>query len=884
MRFRRSFSLSWLALALAATSSCAELPDIARDVCGNAIVEAAEDCDGFARKGEPNTACRAPGEAMECHFDCTRNAAGSGPACPNGWACGSDSTCRPPGGIFVPVGEPFVADASWVRSGDFDGDGRSELVTSGNASLSVHYFDAAANLASSSALPPRRSPPAIGHLSGSSRSDLAFVLDELSGLGVVLGGADRKLIPKAYPTIALMPGIRARFVALLDETPLATQGSVRAAVLSSVAGTKTILIERVGIDGSGREVVGELAGSLDDAQIAVGHLQENLALASCQDVAIGFLEQRKLYVWSPCEPTGKPASRWSTAPPTPIDLPTGVLLQRGLTFYDANADGHLDLVIPAQLNGENYVVYVVYSDGAGGYLDELGQPMKTPLPVELDLGIIPEDSGRILALGDLDGRAVKGSPAGDPSIDLVTEFGVFLRTGKTLYPMVRWREDEPRWTEAVIGDFNRDGQLDVVASSNERIGVDYYAAVRDAFSGVTIFNHFVTPTDAFVEHLAVGDFDGDLVNDVAFSQLGAGKNGTDVPSLLFGRLAGAFEPPVRLGELGNISQVIAADLPLSDTDRMSDLVVLSESFADKAAERVDSVSAFLGNGDRFLLSPFGLISAGKDPVRGQRPLRTAIGHFAEGPALVTLTRDEVWISPSTEGGNMTTSVRTTQAGVAGGTLVAAADLDGDGMDEVILAMGPGPSCESDQTFLVTGDVKNGKFSPIGSASGCIDVPTSTTAAKFVAQLGVADLDGDNALDVLFLGGFDTKDGVKRLRILWNDGHGGLDFSRPTVMTLGETNSIESFTTVMAELGAPPKIVLTSKPSDRDASSPSGGTLMTGVTRRLDRSFSDPSPLGGAIAGIAITSGDFDGDGLADLAIADGQRVQLLRQERGSGLR
>jgi hypothetical protein len=869
MRLGRSLALPSVLLAL----SCAELPDIPHGVCGNGIVEpsedaaapGSEDCDRFARKGEPGTVCRAPDQPMACHFDCTKDATGAGPACPKGWACGSDATCRPPSGTFMTAGDPFGADARWIQPADFDGDGRSELVTSGNASLSVHFFGAEARVASSLALPPRRLPPAVGSLSDGSRSDLAFVLDELSGIGILLGGSDRSLTPKAYPTIALQPGIGARFVTLLDLSATASKEGIRAAVLSDKGGGNAIAIERVRVNAGERQVVGDIPGQLSDVQIAVGHLREDPRLASCRDVVIGFLGQQRLYVWNPCQILAD-GPQWNTAAPTPIDLPPTLLLQRGLTLYDANADGHLDVVIPAQRAGEVREIYAVYSDGEGGYLDGVSQPAKLPVPQLLELGDLSGVVGEsILALGDIDGRAIIGSPAGDPSLDLVTDLGVFLRDGKGYRPAVQWAQAPP--TEAVIGDFNRDGLLDIVAGSNKRIGVDYYAAVRDSFTAATFFNRFVSPTDAFVEHLAIGDFDGDFVNDLVLSQIGAGADGSDVPSILFGRIAGSFDRPVRLGELGKVRQVVPDDLPLDNADRMTDLAVLSESLADDASGRVASLSAFLGNGDRLLFSPFGLVSKKLD--RGD-PLRTAIGHFAEGPALVTLATNEVWISPSTEGGNMTTSLRTEQMGVAKNTLLTTADLDGDGSDEVILAMTAG-SCGADQAALVTGIVDNGVFSPRASASGCVDGPIPGTGSMVVAQLGAADVDGDGALDLLFLGGVIDKD-VQRLRIVWNDGHGGLDFAHPAV--IGLDTDIKAFTTVMAEVGMPHRVIVTSKGPQ------GGGTFIVGATKPLARSLGEPRKLDGAIAGISVAAGDFDGDGLADLAIADAQQIQILRQQRG----
>ena len=78
-------------------AACAELPPLAENLCGNAIVEAAngEDCDTFA---VGDLRCGAPGDlARSCRFVCDDT------DCPAGMACGADRMCRRPSGAFAEV-------------------------------------------------------------------------------------------------------------------------------------------------------------------------------------------------------------------------------------------------------------------------------------------------------------------------------------------------------------------------------------------------------------------------------------------------------------------------------------------------------------------------------------------------------------------------------------------------------------------------------------------------------------------------------------------------------------------------------------------------------------------------------------------------------------
>jgi len=109
-----------------------------------------------------------------------------------------------------------------------------------------------------------------------------------------------------------------------------------------------------------------------------------------------------------------------------------------------------------------------------------------------------------------------------------------------------------RWTVAAIADMNGNGKSDVMAASNAAPGIDF-------FNGTGTANLIASnlPTSGSVEQLAVGDFDGDLTNDLAFIAGGAKGRDGDPLMIAFGSVGGLPASEVQVARVRGTEQLSA---------------------------------------------------------------------------------------------------------------------------------------------------------------------------------------------------------------------------------------------------------------------------------------------------------------------------------------
>lgn len=147
-----------LAVLAAGIAACTSFEDIARDVCGNGIVEAGEDCDS----SDPN--------CVRCAVTCNAST-----ECPNAdYTCGVDGVCHAPSGALAapqPAG-PFQVDE--VAITDLDKDGIGDVFGVSRTSINVRYGDRGAKLTRAESLitPSQSGAPAFGDIDGDGALDL----------------------------------------------------------------------------------------------------------------------------------------------------------------------------------------------------------------------------------------------------------------------------------------------------------------------------------------------------------------------------------------------------------------------------------------------------------------------------------------------------------------------------------------------------------------------------------------------------------------------------------------------------------------------------------------------------------------------------------------
>src|SRR5690348_3733168 len=137
--------IRWLLPGALLVAACTSFDPVARNVCGNGILEPGEDCDS------PDATC------VRCAVTCTTAA-----DCPTSdYACGVDNVCHAPGGALAPpvsAGTFLVDD---YRITDVDKDRIGDVVGLSKTSIAVRHGDATAQLArAESQITPSQTGPA----------------------------------------------------------------------------------------------------------------------------------------------------------------------------------------------------------------------------------------------------------------------------------------------------------------------------------------------------------------------------------------------------------------------------------------------------------------------------------------------------------------------------------------------------------------------------------------------------------------------------------------------------------------------------------------------------------------------------------------------------
>jgi hypothetical protein len=840
-----------------ASFACANLQPLAEMSCGNAVVEPAnkEDCDSHSAFA--GATCAAPGSTHECRYVCATQT-----DCPTGWGCGQDGVCRNPTGSYA-LSKSFDLGGRQALPGDFQGDHRPTILQLTDDDSLGRRFGRIVDPDSDTttapfAIPAPLASPTIADLDGDGYADLAFA--DLRGVGVLRGGATSSTEFESYPSIQLThPNAHLRVIPM--DVIAARPGDELIGWLDRTADTTAggggVSLIHVADDANPEGELLKLSGDESTlTPIRWGRLDGG---AACDQILVASSKQTSFDLFTPCKDVGGTVGWNDGGSATKLSLPSGTLaIRQGVLLADVDGDKLLDVLIGAgdpAASADDHTAdatFVLYGDGHGGFRAS-GASTTTAAPFTIP-GTDPSDgspSPQSLPLAVADVNA-DGKP------DFVLATGVVTSRPDGSYSLTG-RNPAGYWDAAVVGDFNADGAPDVVGADSSQTNL---ALLTNAGGGV--FNPTSVTTLGRPSNLAVGDFDGDLVADVAFAEAGTVQTSW---SVAFGGGKGTPMFVRQMGRLPSVDQIAVGRIGEQGTvDAIDDLVMISEVPATGA----DSFVVSIGRGERVMLAPYAL----RADTSNDFPIALASGHFGDKSrwslattAVTSKKTLRVWYMADF-GLTSTTSAVVPSAeltgfysddGVAGtnfryGVHLAAGELDSDpdGLDELVLIGPYGAATDATKKSAVA----IGKFDPSTHALTFGAPEVLPLHSTLYSPLLLGDFDHDGKTDAMFK---PEDDSLQSIYVLWGDGAGHLDVAHPQAIT-----GSKGFSDVAC--GYVGRACTPYVASDHrvfavsfDASRTASLTELPELAVSPDDTTNPPF--------YALAAGDYDGDGLPDLALS-----------------
>ena len=842
------FAIGWLWLL---GSACTEFPSISPTGCGNHLIDGKEDCDGFPAKG--GTFCRLPGSAFECHLDCSVREDGHAELCPPGWGCDADSVCRQPTGKFIESSQAAEVGAWTLNAGDFDGDGRQDVMSSepldatGATRLRFHYFDQNGALTATRLFPKTLLSPAVRRISGNDTlSDVAFAAGSID---VMYGRPDRTWVPEVFSSYR-RPNGSVRVVGIYDRRvqeadPFAIFITFPSGTGFYIANLETgALVKSVAVAGSVAGLAGDLvSGNVFEDSKHSPCLEPVFAMRGATSFSIVDLcdtDQEGVTIWRP----NFALTKIPLQPPARIDAPPQVL--------DVNGDGHLDVLL-----GGGDRPYVAFGDGS-----TLANAIPYSYPA--DDHLFPK--GTPLAAADFSGDGALDFVFPDRLVVSTTAY-----TGATpSYTDLGNRLVTP-WTAAKIADFNGNGRLDVVAASSGSLNLDFFNG-----TGTSYLSASLVSTSAPVHFLNAGDFDGDLITDLALFEVPQAEQVKSTLKVAFGSAFAPLGSPITVGQVEHAEAL--SSYPASGRDN---LTVCSHETVDHTVN--GALTLMFGGPERVPLAPLALTEfSSSDSVQNASAFAVLSGNFInrDQPDLMALAFFErgpgpapsidLWSVPAitksapapirlpyTLDSRLTPVVFTLDnSNYSADVASTAADVDDDQRDEAIFVM-PADGGSHCGLLLLDAD-ERGAFAarePLIIDEPCLD-----------PQIAAVVLGDQHHPDLAVLTGRSSAEG-RHLYVLWNDGNGQFS-AQDRVQISDPVDSPQAFTVLPAAEGAAGFAYVT-KNSLRWIGAP------------YHREFAAPKDLPDEVSlrgGTGIVAADVNGDHLSDLVFSESGKLRVLEAQ------
>lgn len=883
-----------------APTSCQSLETLELDLCGNGVVDFNEDCDNRADPG-----CHASG-SNACRFRCD----GSSVICPDGFACGSDQVCRAPSGTFSENGLVVAGPSTSLVAVDANDDGIDELLLTNDEAFTLQYIDGTRTLGTRTTIPARGAIPTLVDINDDNAKDLVFEANGsfLSrGLAVFLGRAGaRSFSPLAF----------------------SQNTDFRADVITTVEGPGGLRDFAVGIGDGGIGVV----GSANDVSVvrldATGQYAVNLTGFAtgpstdapgldanlCELVVTAIADQSTLDVTIPCRfnpvtggyqfPVGQPTQGVRLQEPvTPVFELEDSALQPPtvhLAHAPGTRDDFLDIIVSRPAEGcptdptESPLdltcsIGVGFGQGAGAF--RATPPASGPGPGATDvttpesLDVFICESGRRALANDMvppEERRLALAPLfvgdldEDGRSDLVYAHGIYLErafdrgngggTSSAFFPANCFDFVPLIFVDA--GDFNGDGHRDLVAVTIEETVVLY---INDGKGG---FTENPVPESGFVTALSVGDVDGDGRDDTTY--LAEGPQNTQF-KVVFGD---DFNAGVTTQEVAAIEDARALTTGrFEEEDAAAETLVTSDS----------SFTFFLGRSSRLLIAPYqigGGVLLAVGEIDPSSEGSSGVMLIEDGSVrLVPISEATLQVTPNSEMlEEVWATTDYTDAREFGATRLISADVDGTGSNEAILVddlrvrvLEPTSTdawmLQSDSNDVLPNDTEN--LDGFGEIACESTRQPSNAPWAILSEIGplAEDVDGDGDPDLVFVifttgpdpdGSSEDIDVAISVCIVKNE-NGSFDYVG------GSAIPGVGMAFVDLDGRAPRELAI----SQIEADVANDGESQGDETPRL--AIVDPESLTSSsrVVDINLTSevvtavsGDFDGDGVADIAVSD----------------
>ena len=328
-----------------------------------------------------------------------------------------------------------------------------------------------------------------------------------------------------------------------------------------------------------------------------------------------------------------------------------------VVLRDLDGDGVLDLVTAN--NSEN-TASVLLGMGDGTFSARQDYPTGDG-PYQVELGDVNADGHADLVTANYN--------AGSVSVLLGTGDGSFA--AKQDYPT------GPGPSSVALGDFNADGKLDIAAAGGKTIFDSGKVSLLLGAGDGTFTPKVDHPAGVNTQSLALGDFNRDGKLDLVAANVG--MSGDSSISVFLGKGDGSLASKIDLASASGPNAVTVGDL---NGDGKLDLVTVNAGSGDPDAgpSGVSTVSVLLGKGD-------GSFAAKVDYPTGDFPISVVLGDLDGDGKLdvVTANRDSPTVSILYGKGDGTLAPRIDYAGAAGS--LALGDLNADGRLDLVVTSG-----------------------------------------------------------------------------------------------------------------------------------------------------------------------------------------------------